>query len=50
MRKGTNGAAGDRLREAERRLELWRLRCRRPGRIPTELWLPSAANNWHRIR
>ncbi len=34
MRNGANGAAGDRLREAQRRLGLWRLRCRRPGRIP----------------
>ncbi len=42
MRNGTNGAAGDRLREAERQQELWRLRCRRPGRIPAELWLLAA--------
>ncbi len=42
MRKGTNGAVGDRLQEAQRQLELWRLRCRRPGRIPTQLWLLAA--------
>ncbi len=42
MRKGTNGAAGDRLQEAQRQLELWRLGCRRPGRIPAELWLLAA--------
>ena len=42
MRNGTNGAAGDRLGEAQRRLELWRLLCRRPGRIPTDLWLLAA--------
>ena len=42
MRNGTNGAAGDRLREAEQRWELWRLRCRGPGRIPKELWLLAA--------
>jgi len=42
MRNGTKGAAGDRLREAQRQWELWRLRCRRPGRIPTDLWLLAA--------
>ncbi len=42
MRNGTNGAADDRLREAQRQLELWRLRCRGPGRIPTDLWLLAA--------
>ncbi len=42
MRKRTNGAAGDRLREAQRGWELGRLRYRGPGRIPTELWLLTA--------
>ncbi len=42
MRNGTNGAAGDRLREAQRQLELWRLRRRGPGWIPKELWLLAA--------
>ena len=42
MRNGTNGAAGDRLREAQRQWELWRLRCRGPGRIPKELWRLAA--------
>ena len=47
MRNGTNGAAGDRLREAERRLELWRLRCRGPGRIPKELsYVPQVMQSW----
>ncbi len=42
MQNGRNGAAGDRLREAQRQWELWRLRGRRPGRIPKELWLLAA--------
>ena len=42
MRNGTHGAAGDRLREGERQRELWRLRRRRRGRIPTDLWLLAA--------
>ena len=42
MRNGTNGAAGDRLREAHRQWGLWRLRCRGPGGIPKVLWLLAA--------
>ena len=42
MRKATNGAAGDRLRESERQWQLWRLRGRQPGWIPRELWLLAA--------
>ncbi len=42
MRNGTNGVAVDRLPEAQRQWELWRLGCRRPGRIRTELWWLAA--------
>jgi hypothetical protein len=42
MRARTNGAAGQRLREAKGRLQRWRRGCRRPGRIPTELWRLAA--------
>ncbi len=48
--KGTNGVAGNRLREAPRQLELWRLRRRRPGRIPTDLrLLPAEAAAEHGV-
>ncbi len=34
--------AGQRLTEAQREFARWRQGCRRPGRIPTELWMLAA--------
>jgi hypothetical protein len=42
MRAKMNGAAGQRLRDAKREFQRWRQECRRPGRIPSELWLLAA--------
>jgi len=38
MSTKTKGLAAERLREAKRQFDRWRQECRRPGRIPTELW------------
>lgn len=42
MRARTSGAAGGRLGEAKRQIDRWRRECRRPGRIPVELWQLAA--------
>lgn len=42
MRARTSGVAGGRLREAKRQIDRWRRGCRRPGRIPVELWKLAA--------
>lgn len=42
MRARRSGAAGGRLREAKRQIDRWRRECRRPGRIPVELWQLAA--------
>ncbi|MDI9445675.1 MAG: hypothetical protein QM844_16020 [Planctomycetota bacterium] len=42
MRARTSGVAGGRLRAAKRQIDRWRRECRRPGRIPVELWQLAA--------
>lgn len=42
MRARTSGVAGGRLREAKRQIDCWRRGCRRPGRIPVDLWKLAA--------
>ncbi|MFO7691663.1 MAG: hypothetical protein R6V57_01135 [Vicinamibacterales bacterium] len=42
MSTKTKGPAAERFREAKRQFERWRQGRRRPGRIPTGLWLLAA--------
>jgi hypothetical protein len=42
MSTKTKGLAAERFRVAKRQFDRWRQGCRRPGRIPTELWVLAA--------
>ena len=42
MSTKTKGLVAERFRVAKRQFERWRQGCRRPGRIPTELWVLAA--------
>jgi len=42
MRKRMGELDGNRLGEAKRQFRRWRRGCRRPGRIPRELWVLAA--------